>query len=543
LEQITDHAVITDCQGRIEFANEAFERVTGYSRSDVVGGTMRILKSGKHDAEFYQRLWATILDGRVYQGEVINRRANGELFFAEVTITPLRDDEGRLAHFIATGRDVTEQRLRDPLTGLPTKALLLEHIEQALAYQRRDAEQRFALLFIDLDRFRVINETYGPAAGNEVLIEMSHRIQASVREVDTVATTTHIDRDEFAVLLGHLRDEMDARRVAERILDEIQHPVLVGDVEVVLTANVGIAFGHAKTKRASDMLGQAETAMNRAKDRSDERCHVYDERTHGRAVNRLRLESELRRAVLSDQIVIHYQPVLELETGTVVGGEALVRWRHPERGLVSPGEFIPIAEQSGLIIPLGVRILRDACRQARVWRDTMVHPLTVAVNVSTRQFLQPDFVNEVRLALGESGIDASLLEIEMTESTTADNPERVVDTLRQLKSLGIRLLLDDFGTGYSSLSYLTQFPLDVLKIDRSFVMRTPDSKHDAAVAQTIVAMAHALELEVVAEGVETAAQAEFLRSLGCQYVQGYLFSPPVPPERFEEFVNSGKRLE
>ena len=543
-EQIADHAVITDAEGKILYVNRAFEAVTGHTRASAVGNTMLLIKSGKHEPPFYAELWATLRSNKVFRAEFINRNAHGDLYIDEQSISPFVDNETDTTYYIATGRDVTERRLRDPLTGLPTRAALIERIAQAIVRRERDPKMRpFALAFVDLDRFKSVNDAHGISVGDRILVEIGNRIRAAVRKVDAVTQVSHLDRDEFAVLIEELHAIEDVRRVALRLLDAIREPITLSDgATVVITASIGIASPGDKPHTPESLLQDAETAMRRAKATPNEPCQVLDPKMHERAQNRLRFESEMRAAIKRDEFVLHYQPIVSLATGSITSCEALVRWIHPNRGFIPPLEFIDVAEETGLIVPLGQLVLEKACRQARAWREMALGPVSVSVNVSARQLLEGHLVETVRRALEMNDIHPNLLKIEITESGAASNPDAAIEVLRGLKDLGVELLIDDFGTGFSSLSRLTRFPLNKLKIDRSFVTNIPDNGYDSTVASTIVAMAHSLGLQVIAEGVETTDQAAFLRFIGCEEMQGFLFSKPVVASEFEKLLRDGKRM-
>jgi diguanylate cyclase (GGDEF)-like protein/PAS domain S-box-containing protein len=544
LEQIADHAVITDADGTILYVNRAFEDVTGYARTTAIGQSMNLVKSGKHEAEFYAQLWAALRSGSVYRAEFINRNARGDLYIDEQSISPFVDDASGAMYYIATGRDVTERRLRDPLTGLPSRAALVDRIAQAATRRARDPNShQFALAFIDLDRFQNVNDAHGMVAGDQVLVEVGNRIRLAVRKADAVAQVSHLDRDEFAVILEEIHGIEDVRRVAQRLLEAIREPITLGDgTTIVVTASIGIASPGEGEVSPESLLQDAETAMRRAKTTPDDPCQVLDPAMHARARDRLRLESELRAAIQRDEFVLHYQPIVSLTTGYITSCEALVRWIHPTRGFVPPLDFIGIAEETGLIVPLGRLVLEKACRQACLWQAAKLGTISVAVNVAARQLSEGHLVETVRQTLEATGLPPRLLKIELTESAAANNPDAVIAVLQKLRALGIELLIDDFGTGFSSLSRLTRFPLHKLKIDRSFVANLPNNGHDSTVASTIVAMAHSLGLGVIAEGVETADQAEFLRFIGCEEMQGFLFSKPVDAETFERLLREGKRM-
>jgi len=543
LEQIDDHAVITDFAGIILYVNRAFEEVSGYKREFAIGKTMNIVKSGKHDQAFYLNLWRILRAGEVFRGEIVNRNARGDLYIDEQRISPFTDGRTGDTYYIATGRDVTERRFRDPLTGLPTRAALLDRIEHAATRDARHPSP-YGLVFLDLDRFRTVNAAHGVGAGDAVLVEVGDRIRHTIRKLDSVAQVSHLDRDEFAILLEELHGIEDARRVAQRLLDAISAPVTLANGDrVVVTASIGIALPTSKETSPEALLLEAESAMRRAKAMPDDPCQVFDLAMHQRAQARLRLETELRSAVFGCELVLEYQPIVSLHTGQITGCEALVRWDHPTRGRLQPTEFIPVAEETGCIVSLGEQVLMLACREASAWRRLRTQPIAVAVNVSVRQLIDEKFVRTVERTLDEARLPPELLKLEVTESAVAQDPDRVIDVLQQLKGLGVQLLIDDFGTGHSSLNRLTQFPIDKLKIDRSFVWQLPQNPHACAVASTIIAMAHSLRMGVIAEGVETIEQALFLRKLTCQEMQGFLFSKPVSATDFERLVATGQLLE
>jgi diguanylate cyclase (GGDEF)-like protein/PAS domain S-box-containing protein len=539
LEQTADHTAITDSDGTILYVNRAFEEVTGYSRQLAIGKPLNVVKPDKRDATtFYRDLWATLRSGSVFRGEVVNRNARGDLYVDEQRISPFTDEATGETYYIAIGRDVTERHFRDALTGLPTRASLLDRVSLAIARaERRSRMDRFALMFIDLDRFKSVNDAHGNLAGDQVLVEIGCRIRRVVRRVDAVAQVSHLDRDEFAVLLEDLRSPEDVNLVAQRIRDAIRAPIALpnGD-SIVITASVGIAFPRREHLSPEAMLQDAETAMRRAKTTPDEPYQVFDLAMHERAHSRLRLETELRLGLERDQFVLHYQPIISLASGKITSCEALIRWNHPTRGFLPPADFIGIAEESGLIVPLGQFVIEKACQTARSWQSLTRGDVSVAVNISVRQLSEGHLVDAVADALARTGLASHLLKLEVTESIAASQPEAAIAILRALKGLGVELLIDDFGTGHSSLSRLTRFPLDKLKIDRSFVTQIPDGGHNDAVAAAIVAMAHALGLGVIAEGVETLAQAAYLRTIGCEEMQGYLLGKPMPASEFERLL-------
>ena len=436
-----------------------------------------------------------------------------------------------------TNRKVAEAQLQhdashDALTGLPNRVLLAERIRRCLAWQRRDPSFRYAVLFIDLDRFKIINDSLGHVVGDALLVALAERFSAGVRCTDTVSLSeAHVARlggDEFVVLLEGITQDADALRVADRLLQSVVAPIDAAGHTVYASLSIGVAIGHAGYERVEDIIRDADTALYRAKAGGRGRYDVFTDELHVAAMERWQTESDLRRAIEQEELSLVYQPVVSLTNGAVLHVEALLRWRHPVRGLVMPDQFIPLAEESGLIVALGQWVLREACRQVRVWADLGV-TTSIAVNVASREFSRPEFVDDVRKILETAGVASSSIFLELTERTTMD--PRAVETCARLAALGIRLHLDDFGTGYSSLSYLTRMPVHALKVDRSFVSRMVDDPMSASIVQTVLALAAALGMQAIAEGVETEEQATLLRSMKCAAGQGYLWARPVDPER------------
>ena len=541
LEQSADLVMITDAEGVIEYVNPAFEQVTGYAREEAVGRRSSLLKSGRHDAEFYRRLWETIGAGRPFQDVFVNRRKDGTLYYEEKTITPLRDASGRITHYVSTGKDISERLLAerrlhflsyfDPLTELPNRALYGDRLRQALARARR-RRRGVAMLMLDLDRFKVINDTLGHQAGDRLLQEIGERLRAVVRDGDTVARW---GGDEFAVLLEDVGGPDDVDPVARKLLEVFEQPLMVesgeGVQELFLTASLGIALYPGDGEDLAALAKNAETAMYRAKGRSRCSYQFYTADMHAQALERLSLESRLRRALERGEFVLHYQPQVSLREGRLLGFEALLRWEHPEDGPIPPGRFIPLLEETGMIVPVGDWVLEEAARQLAAWRREGLPAGRMAVNVSALQLRDGGFHRRVAQALERAGSCArDGLELELTESVFMEGTRGHVAELAALGALGVGLAIDDFGTGYSSLAYLKRFPIRKLKIDRSFVAGLPGDPNDAALTRSIIAMAHGLGLQVVAEGVEEEAQRDFLADAGCDAMQGFLHSRPLPVE-------------
>jgi diguanylate cyclase (GGDEF)-like protein/PAS domain S-box-containing protein len=449
----------------------------------------------------------------------------------------MRDGRGRVVRVGGSQTDITEQKhleeqrrheaLHDPLTGLPNRTLFADRLGQALARLRGRSGAEFSMLFIDLDRFKVVNESLGHTAGDRLLVATAHRLTGCVRPEDTVA---RLGGDEFAVLLEIAADSPE---VATRIQAELSRPIEIDGHEVAVTPSIGIVHGKPDYTSAEEILRDADLALYGAKTSGRARHALFDPAMHASAVAVLRLESELRHAVERGELTLRYQPVVSLMTGRIAGVEALVHWRHPRRGILRPLEFVPLAEETGLVVPIGEWVLREACRQTREWQLKFQEPFSVGVNLSARQFLTADVVQMVGRALAESGLPARALRLELTESMLMDNAARAALVLAELRALGVSLDLDDFGTGYSSLSYLHNFRLDTIKIDRSFIARGGEEGGNWDIVSAIVSLARALRLTLIAEGVENGAQLDELRRLGCEYGQGYLFSRPVSPEDLE----------
>jgi diguanylate cyclase (GGDEF)-like protein/PAS domain S-box-containing protein len=447
----------------------------------------------------------------------------------------IRDEAGRAVRMAGSQTDVTTRReaeeqllrdaLHDHLTGLPNRALFLDRLERSITRINRDGDHRFAVLFLDLDRFKCINDGLGHDAGDQLLVAFSRRLTACLRPSDTAA---RLGGDEFTVLLEDPCDAFDGVNIAERILEALKVPFHLGSHEVFVTASIGIAPSTTGYARPQDVLRDADTAMYRAKAKGKSCYEVFDAEMHARAVKLLKIENDLRRAVDRHEFELHYQPIVNIATGRIRAFEALVRWRHPEMGLISPVEFIPIAEETGLIVQIGSWVLFEACRQTAAWHAQVPdNPVDINVNLSGKQFSQPDLTDQVMQALRQSGLDARHLILEITESVVMDNPEATVATLHRLKGLGLKINIDDFGTGYSSLAYLQKFPVDTMKIDRSFIARVSKSAESSEIVRTIVHLAHSLNMKVTAEGIENAEQLEHLQKLNCENAQGYLFSKPV----------------
>ena len=539
---------VTDAQQVILRVNKAFSEITGYSADEVVGKTPNLLSSGRHDSAFYTAMWDSIASTGAWQGEIWNRRKSGEVFPEWLTITAVKDPSGSTTHFVATFIDITLRKTAedqitnlafyDPLTHLPNRRLLLDRLEQVLAAGSRH-RRKGALLFVDLDNFKALNDTLGHYQGDLLLQQVGKRLSACIREGDTVA---RLGGDEFVVMLQDLREEAaeaaaQAEHVGEKILAALNQGYQLGAHEHHSTPSIGITlFGGDVHEGVDEPLKRADLAMYQAKAAGRNTLRFFEPQMQAVVSARAALESSLRKAVENSEFELHYQAQVT-DTQQPTGCEVLVRWRHPQRGLVSPAEFIPLAEETGLIVPLGAWVLEAACQRLAAWalRADLRH-LTIAVNVSARQFHRADFVDQVLGVLQRTGANPQRLKLELTESLLVQNLDSVIAKMNALRAVGVGFSLDDFGTGYSSLSYLKRLPLDQLKIDRSFVHDLLTDASDAAISKTIIALGYSLGLEVIAEGVETTGQRDYLLTHGCRAFQGYLFCRPMPIEPFENYL-------
>jgi len=533
----------------IVYVNPAFERITGYSAEEVIGQSGRFLVRD----DFNQRGLGTIREAlrsrREAHAILRNYRKDGSLFWNELFIAPVRDESGSMTtHFVSIVNDVSErisyeQQLEfhanhDALTGLANRNLLNDRIAQALAQARADGLM-VGVLLLDLDRFKLINDGFGHSPANELLKSVASRLNQSVRDTDTVA---RLGGDEFVVVIGRLQSADDLSIVAGKILRSLNQPFIMEGKEIFVTASVGAAIYPRDGDHGEILLRNADVAMYRVKEHGRNNYRFYAPDMTHMAIDRLDMEGNLRRALERDELQVYYQPLVDLRSGSIVGAEALVRWQHPRIGMIQPGEFIPLAEDTGLIIPLGQLVLRRVCTDIIDWQAGDLPPVKISINLSAREFRQDDLSAAIGKVLDETGVDGSRLAFELTESMVMHDVENTLLTLRELKNLGATISLDDFGTGYSSLSYLKRFPIDTLKIDRSFVRDIHQDKDDAAIAHAVIAMAHKLGIAVIAEGVETLDQLELLRQFSCDEMQGYLFSRPVPVAEFALMLGKGRSL-
>ena len=545
VEQTADSVMITDAQGRIEYVNAAFTRMSRYSSEEVLGQTASILRSGQMPEIFYRRMWHAILRGEVFNDVLINRRKDGTLYHEALTITPQLDAQGQVIHFIATGRDITDQiqfqeRMEhlanhDALTGLPNRVLLMERLDQAMS-RAKWRDRCVAVLFMDLDRFKVINDTLGHASGDKLLKAIAGRLDQSVRDGDTVA---RLGGDEFAVILNDVASTADVERMSRQLLASVANPFQIDGRELFVTTSIGISMYPQDGSDSVNLLKRSDVAMYNAKVGGKNKIEFYTQRDEANQLARLSQETQLRRALEREEFFLVFQPQIDAVSQKIISMEALLRWRRADGDVVFPGEFIGLLEETGMILPVGEWVLRKACAEAQSMRESGIHLKRVAVNISLHQFRQSSgFVQLVRDALTATRLPPEILELEITEGVLADDVKGASQILEELNGLGVRLSVDDFGTGYSSMSYLRRLPFNMLKIDKSFVDGLPLNNDARAIVTAIITLAHSLELEVVAEGVETREQFEYLRSLGCHLIQGYFFSPPVAPEVFRQLAGS-----
>jgi diguanylate cyclase (GGDEF)-like protein/PAS domain S-box-containing protein len=546
LEAAANAIVITDFHGAIVWVNHAFTTMTGYSKEEVLGKNPRLLKSGAQPETYYSNLWSTISSGKVWRGEVINRRKDGTTYPEEMTITPVTPDVGNPAnrYFVAIKQDITqrkatEKRVKflayyDALTGLPNRTLLQDRLANALAVARRQ-KNKLAILFFDLDRFKDVNDSLGHSVGDLLLEAVAERLKTCAREQDTVA---RLGGDEFLLMLTHVTDVPDAAVAAERLMDAITAEFVVQGHTLNVSCSVGISIFPEHGADGETLIKNADAAMYSAKDNGRNNFRFFTADMNAQVVERLALESSLRLALDRKQLFLVYQPQMDIASGRITGLEALLRWQHSELGLVPPDKFIRIAENSGLILPIGEWVLRTACSQTRTWQDEGLPAVTVAVNVSAVQFRQEGFCELIRRVLDETGLAPQFLELELTESLLLANADVMMSVIEELKAIGLTLAIDDFGTGYSSFSYLRQFRVSKLKIDRVFIRDVALNPDDAAITTAIIGMAKSLRLKVIAEGVEDEAQMSFLRGHQCDEIQGYYFSKPLAVDQVADKLRS-----
>ncbi|MDX8399666.1 MAG: EAL domain-containing protein [Gallionellaceae bacterium] len=543
--------LVTDSNHMILQGNHAFTMITGYSTEELIGKSSQILSSGLHDAKFYSEMWKKIKATGAWNGEILNRRKNGEVFPEHLTITSIKDQNGSITNYVATFHDITKNKeaeeeikylaFNDPLTQLPNRRLLTDRLQHAFSYCARTGKAG-ALLFIDLDNFKTLNDTLGHDIGDLLLQQVAQRLKTCVRNGDTVA---RFGGDEFVVILEGLSEQAleaaaQTEDVGEKILATLNHTYQLSEHEYHSTPSIGATLFSGKDDGIDELFKQADIAMYQAKKAGRNRLRFFDPLMQEVINARMTLEKELIQALAKQQFELHYQIQID-SAHQALGAEALIRWIHPERGMIPPSNFIPLAEDCGLILPIGEWVLNTACAQLKKWqKNSHSSALTLSVNVSAKQFRQPDFIAQVQSALQSHAVNPELLKLELTESMLLDDVEETIATMNTLHEIGVNFSLDDFGTGFSSLQYLKRLPLDQLKIDQSFVRDIVTDNSDKAIVRTIIAMAESLNLGIIAEGVERDEQLQILMSKGCKQFQGYLFGRPVSIEDFElKFIPSG----
>ncbi len=532
-EHSMDGIMVTDAQARILSVNPAFTDITGYTRQEALGQTPRLLRSGRHPKEFYESMWRALRQAAMWQGEIWNRRKNGEIYPEWRNISVVRDAQGKVRRYISIFADITDKKLSeeriyrlahyDVLTGLPNRSLFEERLSQALIAARRQ-RRKAAVLYLDLDRFKLINDTLGHPAGDQFLQQVGARLKSCLRAGDVVA---RLGGDEFVLVLADLETGDHIASTATRVLDSVAKPMTIMDEEVCVTVSIGISVYPDDSEDAETLLKNADTALYRVKDQGKNSYSFYTDEMNAAAVERLAIEGQLRKAIDENELSLHYQPRVDAESGCILGMEALLRWKHPRLGNMSPDKFIPIAEDTGLIIPIGKWVLRTACEQYRQWQLQGIAPPVISINLSSRQFRDPALLKDIQAIVSASEVEPASFELELTETCLMERPAETIGMLHSLKAIGFSISVDDFGTAYSSLSYLKRFPVDKLKVDRSFIRDIPDDTDDIEITRAIISMAQSLSLGVVAEGVETELQLQFVSSLGCREVQGFYFSPAV----------------
>jgi diguanylate cyclase (GGDEF)-like protein/PAS domain S-box-containing protein len=537
---------LVSTEGRWLQVNRSLCQILGYTEKELLAKDF-LAVTHPDDLPTALSNIGQLLKGRIHASQMEKRYINkhGHEVWVHWSVSMVRDQYSKSVHLIFQIQDITDRKLaeqqlhhdafHDALTGLPNRALFMDHLKLAVARSLRRDKEMFAVLYLDLDRFKIINDSLGHTIGDQLLVGIADRLQKNLRPGDTVA---RLGGDEFTILIEDITEEKEAVQVAERIQKELSVPFTLSGREVFTTVSMGIAPSSTGYERAEDILRDADTAMYRAKSLGKARYEIFDKAMHARAINILQMETDMRRALEREEFLLYYQPIVSLEDFRLRGFEALVRWQHPERGFISPIDFIPVAEETGMIIPLGEWVLHEACRQMNRWQTSfpLDHPLFISVNLSSKQFSQNTLITAISDILKGTGVRPQSVKLEITESVVMENIETATGMLRELRDIGVQLAIDDFGTGYSSLSYLHRFPIDTLKIDRSFVTRMTDNTENAEIVRTIVVLAQNLGMDVVAEGVETNEQLALLQKLGCENGQGYYFSKPVPSDSAEKII-------
>lgn len=545
-QQVFDNAaeavMITDAENRIVRINSAFTRITGWTAEESLGRNPSFLSSGKQSPEFYREMWQTLSEAGVWQGEVVNRRRSGQYYPEWLSISTVRNRQGKVTHYLAIFSDISERKRAeglihryswfDSLTDLPNKALLIDRINQAIIAAQNEGKPLYMLAF-NLNRLKHINDSLGHNIGDEVLKIVAQRLVKATREGDTVSRVTG---DDFVVVVPRLSQPHRAINLAERLVESINAPMDIQGNAIHITANAGLSVFPADGTEPDTLLMNADAALNHSRTQGQNKIAFFEPHMNAAILEKINLQGELTAALANRQFLLHFQPQLDLQTQRLTGVEALIRWQHPERGLVSPAVFIPAAEELGLIVQIGDWVIDEACRSLARWRQRGLTELCVAINLSAHQFAHTNLVQTVRDAIVRHGVPPERIELEITEGVAMHDADEVLTRLHELKAIGVQISIDDFGTGYSSLAYLMRFPVDKLKIDQSFVRDMGNSSEADSIVRAIVALAHGLSLAVIAEGVETDAQLDRLKHIGCNEIQGYLLSRPLSFDDVSQWI-------
>lgn len=541
-ENSIEGILITDQYGRIVRANRTFNQMSGYPCEELVGQPITLIESGQNNPHFFRQIRQSLQVCGRWQGEFWSRRQNGEIYPQWLVVSALTNESDEVTHYVCLCTDISKNKFDaeriehlthyDLLTNLPNRVLLYDRIRHAITVAEREKKQ-LAVLMLDLDRFKKINESLGHHAGDELLCEVARRLTESIRHSDTVARH---GGDEFVLVLADVLEQHHIIHILKSLLAAFEQPFKVGGESFNITISIGVALYPQDGTEPAVLIKNADSAMYVAKEQGRNLYQFYRNEMNAGVLHALLLENELRQAIKRQELCLYYQPQVDINTGLMIGVEALVRWNHPELGLVSPGRFIPVAEETLLIHPIGDWVLAEACRQMRVWHEAGYNHLRVAVNLSAVQLQQKNAIKKLQHIIETSGLALTAVELELTESMMMQNAEDMILMLEEIKALNVKLAVDDFGTGYSSLAYLKRFPIDKLKIDMSFVREITSSATDLAISRTVIALGHNLGLRVIAEGVENAAQLKLLQESGCHEIQGYYFSPPVPPGEIEHLL-------